>query len=182
MSFKTRATAVHGYQPQATGLPGRIPRSALAEGENGIMSRSTDAEASSWASSPSARKTMMGNRRRDTIPEIAVRRMLHSRGLRYRVDYAPPATPRRRADIVFTGQKIAVFIDGCFWHGCPEHYIAPVENAAFWADKVLRNRTRDSETVLLLEKAGWVAMRFWEHDDVNLVADRVEDAVKRRDH
>lgn len=73
-----------------------------------------------------------------------------------------------------------MFIDGCFWHGCPEHYIAPLANSQFWAHKVVQNRTRDLETVHLLESAGWIAMRFWEHDSPDLVADRVEKAVEIR--
>ena len=93
----------------------------------------------SWASSPAIRRTMLGNRRRDTAPELLIRRLLHAQGLRYRVDWPLPFDRRRRADIVFTRQKVAVFIDGCFWHGCPEHYIAPRANGEFWADKVARN-------------------------------------------
>lgn len=117
----------------------------------------------SWASSERVRRSMVANRGRDTGPELAVRRILHAKGLRYRVDFAPLGG-RRRADIVFTRQRTVIFIDGCLWHGCPDHYTAPVRNAHFWADKVQSNTRRDAETTESLEKAGWVALRFWEHE------------------
>lgn len=120
----------------------------------------------SWASSERVRRSMVANRGRDTGPELAVRRILHAKGLRYRVDFAPLGG-RRRADIVFTRQRTVIFIDGCFWHGCPDHYTAPVRNAHFWADKVQSNTRRDAETTESLEKAGWVALRFWWTDPVS---------------
>lgn len=89
-------------------------------------------EVRSWASSEGTRLSMLGNRRRDTGPELAVRKLLHAGGLRYRVDVAPTTNRRRRADIVFTRQRVAVFIDGCFWHGCPEHRSIPKANAEYW--------------------------------------------------
>lgn len=113
---------------------------------------------------------MLANRRRDTNPELSVRRILHAQGLRYRVDYAPAPTSRRRADIVFPRKRVAVFIDGCFWHGCPIHYIAPKANSQFWSDKVSRNRARDLETTALLVSADWTALRFWEHESPEDVA------------
>jgi len=116
----------------------------------------------SWASSEATRRTMASNRRRDTSIELALRRALHAKGLRYRVDYAP-VNPRRRADIVFPARRLAVYLDGCFWHGCRDHYVAPKTNAVFWADKVERNRKRDSETDLELAGAGWRSLRIWEH-------------------
>lgn len=88
----------------------------------------------------------------------------------------PVAGLRRTADIVFTRARVAVFIDGCFWHGCPDHYQAPVRNADFWAAKVARNVERDRETDSLLAEAGWAVMRFWEHD-VRDDADTVRAAV-----
>jgi len=87
-----------------------------------------------WASTEGVRRSMVANRGRDTGPELAVRRILHAKGLRYRVDFAKLGG-RRRADIVFTRQRIAIFLEGCFWHGCPDHYTAPVRNGEFWADK-----------------------------------------------
>lgn len=130
----------------------------------------------SWASNPGRRRNMQANRRRDTTPEVAVRRLLHSRGLRYRVDY-PPLGGRRRADIVFTRKRIAVFIDGCFWHGCPEHASRPTVNTDYWDPKLQRNIERDRETSALLEDADWTVLRFWEHEPPELVAAAIESAV-----
>jgi len=117
---------------------------------------------------------MLGNRRRDTLPELAVRKLLHAQGLRYRVDLAPLKGYRRRADVVFTRAKIAVFIDGCFWHGCPLHYRVPGTNVGYWEPKIARNVERDAETTLALTAAGWRVLRYWEHDKpVDIVADIV---------
>ena len=121
---------------------------------------------------------MQGNRRRDTIPELRVRRALHAMGLRYRVDAAPLAGLRRRADIVFRGPKVAVFIDGCFWHGCPRHGMTPRTNTEFWRAKIEGNRERDKETTLALSAAGWSVLRFWEHEDVHDVVGRIESLVR----
>lgn len=108
----------------------------------------------SWASSPATRRSMQGNKARDTSAELSVRRLLHARGLRYRVNYRPLGELRRTADIVFTRPKIAVLIDGCFWHGCPLHYTRPTANREFWDAKVERNIVRDADTVRALEAAG----------------------------
>lgn len=124
---------------------------------------------------------MLGNRSRDTKPELAVRRLVHASGLRYRVDYAPLRDRRRlRADIVFTRAKVAVFVDGCFWHGCPEHHVAAKTNADFWAAKVNGNRDRDGRTNSKLQEAGWTVLRFWEHEDPVAVAATVVEAVRAR--
>jgi DNA mismatch endonuclease (patch repair protein) len=120
---------------------------------------------------------MQGNRSRDTKAELAVRRLVHAAGLRYRVNARPLPESRRTADLVFPRLKIAVFIDGCYWHGCPEHYTAPRANAAFWREKVTRNRERDCDTDTLLAAAGWHSLRFWEHEDPKAVSDRVREAV-----
>src|SRR4051794_38196745 len=100
----------------------------------------------SWASSESARRTMLANRRRDTQPELRVRRLLHAAGLRYLVDARPSPLLRTRADILFTRRRIAVFIDGCFWHSCPTHGVSPRANAEYWGPKLERNRIRDAAT------------------------------------
>lgn len=121
---------------------------------------------------------MQANRGRDTAPEMRVRRLLHARGLRYLVDAAPVQGVRRRADLVFRGPRVAVFVDGCFWHGCPKHGMNPRTNTAFWSAKLARNRERDAETDDLLRAAGWVVLRFWEHEYPAVVADRVEDVVR----
>ncbi len=123
---------------------------------------------------------MLANTRRDTSTELLVRRRLHADGLRYRVDFAPLASNRRRrADIVFTRAKVAVFIDGCFWHGCPEHGTQPKTNADYWAPKLARNVERDRETTAALKAEGWRVLRFWEHEDAATVALQVVRAVRR---
>lgn len=136
------------------------------------------AAGSGWASSPRARASMRGNRGRDTAPELAVRRLLHASGLRYRVDFAPSMIHRRRrADIVFTGARVAVFVDGCFWHGCPEHYRPSKTNTSYWGPKIVANRQRDRETNGLLENEGWTVLRFWEHEDPHAVAAAIRAAL-----
>ena len=128
----------------------------------------------SWASSPGRRRNMQANRHRDTGPELAVRRLLHARGLRYRVAIAPLQGFRRRADIVFTRQRIAVFIDGCFWHGCPVHGRTSFNrNVDYWPDKIAGNKARDIETTLRLTEAGWHVLRFWEHESSEEVAESI---------
>lgn len=121
---------------------------------------------------------MLANKRRDSSTELAVRRELHARGLRYRVDFAPVPGLRRRADIVFTRVKIAVFIDGCFWHGCPVHGTAPKRNADYWGPKLAANVARDRDTDRRLPNAGWLVLRFWEHEGAGDASDRIEVAVR----
>ncbi|MEB3021483.1 very short patch repair endonuclease [[Mycobacterium] crassicus] len=132
----------------------------------------------SWASSEHARLTMRANRSRDTKPELAVRRLVHGMGMRYRVDFPPlPSNRRMRADLVFTRARVAVFVDGCFWHGCPEHHTVARTNAEFWAKKVSGNRTRDERTNAVLSEAGWTVLRFWEHEDPSVAARAIRAAV-----
>ncbi len=119
---------------------------------------------------------MRANRRRDTLPELIVRRLLHAMGLRYRVDFAPLGG-RRRADIVFTRKRIAVFVDGCYWHGCPEHATYPKRNSDYWLPKLARNIERDRETDDLLRAAGWTVLRYWEHEDPREVAEAISASV-----
>lgn len=117
---------------------------------------------------------------RDTKPERLLRRELHRRGLRFRVDQPVLRDRRRRADIVFTRARVAVFVDGCFWHGCPQHATWPRANAAFWREKIATNRMRDADTTAQLEAEGWVVVRIWEHADVDNAADHVEQVVRAR--
>lgn len=121
---------------------------------------------------------MRGNRSRNTKPEVRVRSELFRRGLRFRVDFrlAPPA--RIRADVVFTKARVAVFIDGCFWHGCPVHGTTPKSNVDYWVPKLAANRARDAASTALLTGEGWTVMRFWEHEPTEEVGERVETAVK----
>lgn len=134
----------------------------------------------SWASSSIARKVMQGNRRRDTKPELAVRREVHSMGLRYRVDARPLPGLNRRADIVFTRARVAVFIDGCYWHGCPEHGTQPTTNAEYWSSKIGRNVARDRETDAILTDSGWLSVRVWEHEKPEVSAQMVAQVVASR--
>lgn len=119
-------------------------------------------------------------RQRDTAPELALRRALHARGLRYFVDRAPLETHRRRADIVFPTQRVAVFADGCFWHDCPIHGTVPTNNHDWWVAKLRANVERDRDTDRALADAGWAVVRVWEHEAVATAATRVEAAVRSR--
>jgi DNA mismatch endonuclease (patch repair protein) len=117
---------------------------------------------------------------KDTAVELAVRRLLHAAGMRYRVEYPVPGLPRRRIDVAFPRAKVAVLIDGCFWHGCPQHATHPKANADWWRTKLDRNMARDRETTEYLLAAGWTVLRFWEHEAPEEVAVRVAAAVQRR--
>lgn len=128
--------------------------------------------------SPTTRRAMQGNRSRDTQPELAIRSIIHGRGLRYRVAARPLARQRFTADIVFKGMRVAVFVDGCFWHGCPDHYRRPGSNTDYWDAKVSRNRDRDRAVDRMLTDAGWAVLRAWEHEPPRSVADRIEAMVR----
>jgi DNA mismatch endonuclease (patch repair protein) len=123
---------------------------------------------------------MRSNKSRDTKPELALRSAVHALGLRYRVAAKPLAELRRTADLVFPRARVAVFLDGCFWHGCPQHHTVASANAKFWADKVAGNRARDRDTDDRLAEAGWVSVRIWEHEDPVEAADRVREIVRAR--
>ncbi len=117
------------------------------------------------------------NNAQTTGPEILIRRELHRRGLRYRVNYAPlPGRP----DIAFTGARVAVFIDGCFWHSCPDHAVLPRNNREWWQAKLSRTVERDREKDQQLDKLGWVAMHVWEHEDPIRATDAIEELWKAR--
>lgn len=120
------------------------------------------------------------NRGRDTGPERALRSELHRRGLRYRVQRRLDTDPSVTADIVFGPARVAVFVDGCFWHVCPEHGTMPKSNRTWWADKLAANVERDRRTDLALTGRGWTVIRVWEHEHSGLAADRVEAAVRSR--
>jgi DNA mismatch endonuclease, patch repair protein len=121
---------------------------------------------------------MQGNRSRDTKPELAVRRAVHALGLRYRVCCRPLPWTRRTADLIFRKAKVAVFVDGCFWHGCPEHHVHPRVNAEYWTNKIMRNQARDNETTLELRNAGWIVLRFWSHVAPERAAAQILAAVR----
>lgn len=127
----------------------------------------------SWASSPAARATMVANRGRDTSLELAVRSRVHAAGLRYNVNRRPIKALRRTADLLFPRRRIAAFLDGCFWHRCPQHYQPPRTNPDFWHQKITRNVQRDRETDHLLTEAGWTVLRYWEHQPPDQIADAI---------
>ncbi|EEN86307.1 very short patch repair endonuclease [Rhodococcus sp. KB6] len=129
------------------------------------------------ATDPATSARMSAQRRRDTKPEIALRRELHRRGLRYFVDRAPIKGVRRRADLVFPRRKVAVFVDGCFWHSCPQHATFPKNNAQWWTDKLAANVVRDRDTDARLAEQGWTVIRVWEHEDPLVAAERVQKAL-----
>lgn len=131
----------------------------------------------SWATSSGVRRSMLGNRARDTQPELAVRRIVHAMGLRYRVDHRPTPELRVRGDLVFPRRRIVVFIDGCYWHGCPQHYTSPKSNSEYWAAKVDANRERDARMTQMLTELGWRVLRFWTHQDPVEIAEDIREAV-----
>ena len=137
-------------------------------------------------SSAAVSRRMRVTRRRDTPAELALRSELHRRGLRFRVDVSPIAKLRRRADIVFVRERVAVYVDGCFWHGCPEHGTWPKANADWWHAKLEANVKRDRSNDSELEDGGWVTVRVWEHEEVLEALQRVVSVLeirkrKRRD-
>ena len=132
---------------------------------------------------PSSRRVslqMQGQRARDTTCEMAIRRRLHQAGFRYRVHYRPLKDVRREPDIVFTAARVAVFVDGCFWHYCPLHGEIPESNKAWWRNKLQKTRARDRHTDQLLSDRGWVAVRVWEHEDPDSAVARIMSVVEER--
>lgn len=118
------------------------------------------------ASSPATRRVMQGNRRAHTKPEIAVRRALHAAGLRFRVDLRirTSSGASARPDVAFTRWRVAIFVDGCYWHGCPHHGTQPRTNAAWWQAKIAHNQRRDIANTTALQADGWIVIRVWEHE------------------
>lgn len=131
-------------------------------------------------SSSAALVRMQAAKPRDTAPEKALRSELHKRGLRYRVDVRPIEKLNRRADIVFRSAKVAIFVDGCFWHGCPIHGTQAKANAEFWKNKIKRNQERDAETNQLLKKAGWKVVRVWEHENLEKASEKIQKIFIKR--
>lgn len=126
------------------------------------------------------RNVMRANRGFDTGPELRLRSLVHRAGLRYGINVRPEADFNRRADLVFRSAKVAVYIHGCFWHGCPKHYAPPKSNKRYWAEKVRRNRERDEETKRLLRNRGWKILVFWEHQSPEVSGARVIQTVLNR--
>ena len=126
------------------------------------------------------RNVMKANRGVDTKPELRLRSQIHKSGLRYAIDVRPESDINRRADLVFRSAKVAVFVHGCFWHGCPKHYKLPKSNKKYWEQKVRRNLERDQETQRLLRKRGWKVLVFWEHQNSEACSQVVVDSVQLR--
>ena len=133
---------------------------------------------SRFASTDAVHERMSRQRRRDTAPEVALRRALHAVGLRFYVHRRPLRSLRREADVVFPRRRVAVFVDGCFWHRCPEHGVSPRLNDGYWSAKLDNNAARDRETDEVLTNAGWRVVRVWEHEDPESAAERVAGAVR----
>jgi len=132
-----------------------------------------------FASSDAVRRKMQQQPSHDTAPELVLRRALHAMGLRYRVHEQPLPDLRRKADIVFRRSQVAVFVDGCFWHGCPQHGRREHRvNEWYWPEKIERNRRRDADTDARLRAAGWSVVRIWEHEAGPAAAARVARAVR----
>lgn len=129
------------------------------------------------SSSSNASSRMAKVRQKGTDAEVALRREMYRIGLRYRIDYEVLRKPRRVADVVFPGRRIAVFVDGCFWHGCPEHATWPKQNAEFWREKIEANQRRDADTNDRLRSLGWTVLRFWSHESPTEAAQTVAQVV-----
>ncbi|MBB6099403.1 DNA mismatch endonuclease (patch repair protein) [Deinobacterium chartae] len=131
-------------------------------------------------SSPEASRRLSKVRQKGTSAEVELRRALHRLGLRYRLHVPLIVRPRRVADIVFPTARVAVFVDGCFWHGCPLHATWPKNNAEFWRFKIEANRARDADTDARLLALGWHVIRVWEHEAVAEAAARIKHEVSQR--
>jgi len=132
-------------------------------------------------SSSDASRRMAKVRQKGTDAEVALRQEMHRIGLRYRIGCEVLKNPRRVADVAFPGRKIAIFVDGCFWHGCPEHATWPKQNAELWRQKIEANRRRDADTNARLEALGWTVLRFWSHESPAKAAKMVARVVANAD-
>jgi DNA mismatch endonuclease (patch repair protein) len=124
---------------------------------------------------------MQSSRQRDTAIEQDLRRELAALGISFQSHITPVPGSRSRPDLVFAAARVAVYVNGCFWHGCAEHGTWPKHNAAWWRAKIEANRQRDARADEFLSKAGWIALRFWEHDDPRVAAHRIAQQVSERD-
>lgn len=134
---------------------------------------------SELTAAPSASERFSKQRTSRTEPEMRLRQRLHARGLRFRTEYKVDGLPRRRADVAFTRARLAVMVDGCFWHGCPEHCVIPKSNTDFWLRKFAANRARDNDTDNRLVELGWTPLRIWEHEDPDWAATLVEHTYRQ---
>ncbi|MFJ7286697.1 DNA mismatch endonuclease Vsr [Curtobacterium sp. NPDC098951] len=132
-----------------------------------------------WEADDARRRLMARFGRRDTAPELSLRRELHRRGRRFFVDRRVSARCLVRPDLVFPRARIAVFVDGCFWHYCEEHAHLPKANAELWRRKLLANRQRDAANSAVLRSEGWRVVRVWEHEDPSEAADSIDSELAR---
>jgi len=132
------------------------------------------------ASSAVVRRVMQANTGRETRPEQIVRSFLHRRGLRFRKDLRPIQALRCAADVVLPRVKVCIFIDGCFWHGCPKHFHVPATNSEWWAEKIEANRIRDRRNNKILKRNGWLVIRLWEHQITPTALRRLESKIGAR--
>jgi DNA mismatch endonuclease (patch repair protein) len=138
----------------------------------------------SWASSPAIRKSMQANRPRDTLLEVAFRSALHQAGFRFRKHVRPLPGLRCEPDVIFPRFRLAIFVDGCWWHSCPEHGMLPREHGAWWAEKLQRTKDRDRRNDRALRSAGWTVLRVWEHESLQEAVYRVRstlDQLRKRE-
>ena len=149
-------------------------RERLRSGSAPAMSELSQPTCSAPSTATSSR--MRRQKTSGTQCELQVRRALHARGSRFRVDFRPLPAATTRVDIGWRGVKLAVFIDGCFWHRCPEHFVMPKTNAAWWHNKLQKNTERDRRIDGQLRQAGWTVLRFWEHEPPNEVAATILEA------
>jgi DNA mismatch endonuclease (patch repair protein) len=153
----------------------------MSEGQPPANAGAVNDRTGRWGSVPASRRRIMqSNRRRDTGLEKAVRSALFARGLRYRVDMSVRLSEGRpiRVDVVFPRKRIAVFIDGCFWHGCPTHGTQPSTNKEYWRSKIDENRARDRRQTHALQNDGWTVIRIWEHERPASAAETVANAFR----
>ncbi len=134
----------------------------------------------SWALDEGTRRSMVANRGRDTNPEVLLRSALHRAGLRYRKHRRPLASLRCEADVVFPSERVAVFLDGCFWHGCPDHGSSPAANGEWWRRKLQGNQDRDRRNDATLRAAGWQVVRVWEHEAPATAVERIRAVLDDR--
>lgn len=136
----------------------------------GAPNRAHDGQMDGESVDPVVSRRMSVIRGRDTRPELAIRSILHRSGLRFRVNYRAIAGSRRTVDIAFPRRRIAVFVDGCFWHGCPVHFVVPRTRTEYWVSKIDGNRARDVDSTQTLSDEGWTVLRYWEHQDPDAAA------------
>jgi DNA mismatch endonuclease (patch repair protein) len=157
-----------------------MTRQAMAEPRDESMTPIPKMLPAPPPSSPAARTVMQANRSRDSGLEITLRKALHAEGFRFRKHRRPIPAVRCEPDVVFPREKVVVFVDGCWWHGCPEHWQPPVANREFWIRKVEVNAARDRRNDDALVAAGWLVVRAWEHEEIADVTARVAEAVVNR--